>query len=146
MNWSDIDLQRGSLSVRRALQRQKGKVLVFAEPKTDRSRRTVLLATGTVAALRKHRGRQQEERLQMGPLWEGHDLVFTNVMGGPLDAGNVRESFGRRLKAAGLPPYAFMICVTRRPPTCSAWAFIRSWCRTCWAIAPSHCPLTHAVT
>ncbi len=39
--WDDIDLDTGLLRVRRSLQRQHGGGLVFTEPKTHRSKRTI---------------------------------------------------------------------------------------------------------
>jgi integrase len=41
--WEDIDLKAGLLRVRRALQRQRGGGLVFTDPKTQRSKRTLPL-------------------------------------------------------------------------------------------------------
>jgi hypothetical protein len=62
LSWDDIDLDSGTLSVRRALQRVAGQYH-FVEPKTSRSRRTVALPPPLVAELRRHRTRQLEERL-----------------------------------------------------------------------------------
>jgi integrase len=56
LRWCDIDLDAGTLRVARTVQRIDGK-LVFAEPKTARSRRTVPLPPVAVAALRGHRDR-----------------------------------------------------------------------------------------
>lgn len=81
---------------------------MFAPPKTDRSRRTVQLSTVAVATLRRHRLRQAEQRLQVGSLWQDHGLVFTTMLGRPLDGNNLRtRSFARLLKRAGLPPMRF---------------------------------------
>ncbi len=41
--WEDVDLDAGTLTVRRALQRQKGKGLVLVEPKSAAGRRTIVL-------------------------------------------------------------------------------------------------------
>lgn len=103
LRWEDIDLNSNRLVVRRALQRQKGVGLVFVEPKTQRSRRTVHLAVGTVAALREHRRRQVEGRLAAGPLWEDQGLVFCNLTGGPLSPSQVDKEFHRAVDKAGLP-------------------------------------------
>ena len=43
LRWEDIDLERGFLSVHRALQRQSGQGLVIVDPKSASSRRTVEL-------------------------------------------------------------------------------------------------------
>lgn len=49
--WSDLDLDKGELSVRHTLSRVAGE-LVLTEPKTDRSRRRVQLHAGVVTALK----------------------------------------------------------------------------------------------
>lgn len=67
LRWHDIDLDAGKLMVRRALQRQNEAGLVFIEPKTARSRRTILLSQRAITALREHRRRQLEDRLRLGP-------------------------------------------------------------------------------
>lgn len=96
-----MDLEGGRLVVRRALQRQKGKGLVFVETKTHRSRRTAALPAVTVRALRRHRVDQMTERLAAG--WQDEGLVFVNANGARLCPSNVHESLQRRLKRAGLP-------------------------------------------
>ena len=58
LRWSDIDLNAGTLAVRRALQWQRGTGLVFTEPKTARSRRKIHLSQTALVALRAHQDRQ----------------------------------------------------------------------------------------
>jgi integrase len=77
--------------------------LVFGEPKSARSRRTVLLRGPVLEAVREHRKKQLAERLRLGWRWSDEDLVFCTTTGGRLDPGNVYESFHRQLKRAGLP-------------------------------------------
>lgn len=105
LRWADVDLEAGTLSVQRSLQRLDGEWL-FLEPKTKRSRRTIPLPTPVVQALREHRGRQLLERLQLGPAWEGERwgrLVFPNETGGPLSSATVSRHFHLLLKRAGMP-------------------------------------------
>lgn len=51
LKWCDVDLTAGRLQVRRALQRQRGRGLVFVEPKSYRSRRMVCLCRLAIEAL-----------------------------------------------------------------------------------------------
>lgn len=103
LKWEDIDFNAGRIAIRRALQRQHGAGLVLVEPKTERSRRTVHLADGTVVSLREQRRQQLEERLAAGPVWQGMGLVFATVSGKPIDAWRVNESFRKALERANLP-------------------------------------------
>jgi integrase len=103
LRWADLDLACGTAVIQRALQRQRGVGLVFVEPKSDSSRRTVQLARFAVAALKEHRKRQAEWRLSLGSEWHDHDLVFCSQFGKPLDPARVRDRFHRALDCADLP-------------------------------------------
>jgi len=78
---------------RQTVRREKGNGLQIAEPKTDRSRRSVFLVLGAVAALRRHKWCQKAERLKAGPGWVDEDLVFCTLTGGCLDPGHIIKSF-----------------------------------------------------
>jgi len=106
VRWADVDLDDGTLAVRRALQRIDG-TLTFVEPKSRQSSRTLRLPLFAIASLRTHRIRQREERLVAGSLWEEGDLLFSTALGRPLDARNVVRQFKRHLQRAGLPDIRF---------------------------------------
>jgi integrase len=107
LKWQDINLDGASVHIRSTLHRTKSG-FVFNEPKTSRSRRQVVLTQTAVAALRRHRVAQAERRLEMGAYWQDQDLVFTNEIGGPVDAGNLRNrSFSPLLQRAALPKIRF---------------------------------------
>lgn len=109
LRWKDLDLEGKSLQVVQTVRRSRiQKELVFSEPKTDRSRRRVVLTELAISALRRHRVAQMEERLKAGTLWEDNDLVFPNSVGRPVEAGNMlHRSFGPLLDRAGLPRIRF---------------------------------------
>ena len=99
LRWEDIDLEEGTLSVRRSLDTDG----TLKAPKRDSSRRTLRLTHPARAALRAHRARQNEERLKAGELWEDNYLVFPNTLGKPMNAGNFyRRGFQPLLERAGL--------------------------------------------
>ena len=75
----------------------------FAEPKTARSRRTIMIPELVASALREHRQRQIEERLAAGARWRDSGLVFTTSIGTPLDGRNVNRLFKGILRDARLP-------------------------------------------
>lgn len=101
LRWTDMDLEAGTVAVQGQLQRLDGE-FVLLEPKTHRSRRTLDLPAVCVAALRRHKVRQAEERLLAGADWQDWGLVFTTRRGTPLHASNVVRSFHAELKKAGL--------------------------------------------
>lgn len=77
-------------------------VRAHGDVKTTSSRRTLVLPARAVDALRDHQERQAKERAAAGELWTESGLVFTTTRGGPLDKDNVRRSFQRICKAAGV--------------------------------------------
>jgi integrase len=100
LRWEDIDFDAAVLHVGRTLVRVGNEP--FYGPCKAGSERAVELEPELVDALRRHRKRQLEERLQMGQRWIDERLVFTNQVGGALDQHNVANAFRARLKAAGL--------------------------------------------
>ena len=108
LTWEALDFERRHLEVRATYQGNTDGAPVFSAPKTDRSRRTVQLSVLAVEALRRHRVRQNEQRLSVGALWQDYGLVFTTEFGRPLDGNNLRvRSFARLLTRAGLPSMRF---------------------------------------
>lgn len=106
LRWTDLDLDRGAAAVRSTLHRVRDG-FTFAPPKTAKSRRQVTLTKTAIAALRRHRARQIEERLRAGAAWQDSGLVFTDEIGGPLTGSGVTHAFQRILHAAGLPRIRF---------------------------------------
>jgi integrase len=102
LKWTDLDLDGGTLSVRRSL-KVTDHGLDFGPPKNKASRRSVPLNKSAVAALKAHRLRQNEERLRLGELWEDQDLVFANRVGKPINPSNLyNREYKPLLKRAGL--------------------------------------------
>ena len=106
LRWEDLDLEMGYLRVEKQLQRQNGK-FQLVEPKTNRSRRTIVMPPSITSTLRKHRVRQDRE-LAFDKGWSNpFGLVFTTENGGPLDGTVVTHQFHRLLDQAGLPQRRF---------------------------------------
>ncbi len=101
LKWEDLDGDK--LRVRRSLTRRKGGGWTLTEPKTAKGRRTVPLPAFAVEALREHRKRQLEERLQAGADWIDNSFIFAAENGEPLNSRNLdQRNFQPLLQAAGL--------------------------------------------
>jgi integrase len=105
--WENVDLDRGTLFVRQALQRvelsEGGSELQLVEPKSDTSYRVVTIPASVLPILGRHRANQNRERLVAGSRWQQKGFAFTSTIGTPLDERNVRREFYALLKAAKLP-------------------------------------------
>ncbi len=107
LKWEDVDLEEGTLQVRRVLTRTKDGP-VFTTPKTAKSRRSVRLTTGAVDAFKRHSERQAEEMVKVGTRYQDQGLIFASVIGTPLNRHNLGyRSFKPLLKHAGLPDIRF---------------------------------------
>jgi integrase len=98
--WSDIDFDRGTLAVRRGLHRVNGQGLRFEEPKSERSRRTLVMPKQLLADLKAHKKEQDKERAESEEYWTDHGLVFPNELGGPMDDRNDYRSWVALLRRA----------------------------------------------
>ena len=104
LGWDDVDLRKGQIRIRRALQRVDG-AMTLLEPKMDKHR-TIELPAVAITALREHQSRQRHAREWCGSEWKGNpwNLAFTSSMGTPLDERSVLRRFQERiLKTAGVP-------------------------------------------
>lgn len=105
--WEDVDLDRGTLAVRRTLSRGTGGTWELGSPKTAHGRRSIALPASCVAALRRHRAGQNADRLRLGDAWHDRGFVFTNETGGPLHVNALVGRFRKVVAAAGVPTIRF---------------------------------------
>lgn len=105
LRWGDVDLERGLVHVRVQLARIDG--VNRLNPPKRHQLRTIPLPQTAVSALREHRLRQLEERLQASTRWEDWDLVFSSRYGTPLNRHNVSHRFKELLARLGLPDLVF---------------------------------------
>lgn len=103
LKWESVDLVNGKLSVVRTLLRISGHGLVEGVPKTARSRRSIALWQGSIDVLHAIRGRQMENQLTAGDLWQQTGYVFTQVDGTPVDPEAISKDFCEIVRQSGLP-------------------------------------------
>ena len=110
LDWRCVDIARGTLRIRRVVEEAAGVLRVRDYPKTDGSRRTIVLMQATTAALKAHKSEQARQRLAALD-WRDGGLVFPNKRGdiwrptsfsrrwGDMDAvKDMRLSLGKHLR------------------------------------------------
>lgn len=116
LRWRDIDLKVGTLSVRQGLVRvgnrdaKEGEPrtkLIFQEPKTAPSRRTIPIPEDALAELKRWRAKQAQEKLLLGEAYQDNGLVFCTEDGKPIEPRNFTRRFEAMLKRANLPRIRF---------------------------------------
>jgi integrase len=102
LRWEDVDLKKGTLTIRKQLQVIDGQP-TFTDPKSRKGRRTIPLPNSVLTTLKQHRTRQLEERLAARARWqEQWRLVFCTPIGTPIDDSNLRKHFKRLVERTGL--------------------------------------------
>ena len=90
------------VALRKRLRAEQTKV-VFVEPKSRRSRRSITMPSVVVDAIKGHQTRQFEERLKAGRYWHQTGLVFASTIGMPMEAREVTRILHANLTKAKLP-------------------------------------------
>ncbi len=101
LQWDDIDLSAGVVTVRRSLS-NVGNQPVFQEPKTESAKRAIAVGESTVVRLRQHRSDQAAVRLAAAEWRNDRDLVFTTADGRPVRPEAVTRRLKRIVQRAGL--------------------------------------------
>jgi len=105
LRWKNTDLENSRVVVVDTLVPVKNEVVLrLGETKSKRSRRVVALDVTTVAVVRTHKKRQNEERLLASTAWSDHDLVFTDEIGEPLNPARFTRLTKQLAGRAGVTP------------------------------------------
>ena len=102
LQWKDVDLEKGSVQIRRNLVRLKASAWEFDEPKTDAGVRSFTLPAFFIAWLKEHRTAQLEQRLRIGRDWADYDLVFADEVGQPITTTRYHQIWHGVLDRAGV--------------------------------------------
>ncbi len=106
LTWPDVDFQKNTVTVQRVIVWERWtKEKYFAEPKTNKSRRTIPLPPYLMRKLQEHRKAQLEYKLKQGEKYKNeYNLVFTSERGTVVSLHNLqRRHFKPLLKTAEVP-------------------------------------------
>ncbi|QUW85343.1 site-specific integrase [Streptomyces mirabilis] len=105
--WEGLDLDAGTASIHRTLQRTHTNGLTTLPTKTISSERRIALPTLCVTSLRAHRAEQAQERDRAGAVWLDSGHVFTQPDGHPIEPATLTRHFDALLRRAGLRQIRF---------------------------------------
>jgi integrase len=100
LRWSDIDLERGEVAIRRSIS-QVGPVVREKDTKTHQERR-VAIDGATAAVLRGHRLQMREQALALGVALAEDAFLFADAEGRPWRPDVCTNRFGRLRARLGL--------------------------------------------
>lgn len=118
LRWSDIDFEKGTLSIKRTVQSIPGIGLVFNAPKTRRGKRCLRIGADCVELLQEYRRYQKAERFRIGSAWVrkvtlengkvvDNDMLFTKWNDEPMDPDIISSWFPKFLETHDLPDVNF---------------------------------------
>ena len=118
LRWSDIDFEKGTLSIKRTVQSIPGIGLVFNAPKTRRGKRCLRIGADCVELLQEYRRYQKVKKFRIGSAWvrkvtlengkvADNDMLFTKWNGEPMDPDIISSWFPKFLEAHDLPSIHF---------------------------------------
>jgi integrase len=105
LRWSDIDFEKGFISIAGSLREQRtigaygrGKTtLVVGDTKTQSSRRKLALTAEILASLQRHRDVVASMKNSAGKAWKETDWVFVDTLGGLTYPSNFAKQFTKFL-------------------------------------------------
>ncbi|MDH2910772.1 MAG: tyrosine-type recombinase/integrase [Candidatus Eremiobacteraeota bacterium] len=98
LSWSDVDLDAGTVTIRRSLSQTKGRV-VLKGTKSGKSR-TLPLSRHAIDALRRQRAAQAADRLKAGGLYGDDGAVFADELGQRVTPKSATNAFARLAEKA----------------------------------------------
>lgn len=110
LKWKDIDFNNNTLSVKRALLREKDKDTGKSElrldlVKTKKSCRTVPIPEELVCCLKKHKATQAREKLKAGAMYQDQEMVFCTMLGTSIEPRNFNRTFKRIIEIAEIEDF-----------------------------------------
>ncbi|HZU76710.1 MAG TPA: site-specific integrase [Dehalococcoidia bacterium] len=106
LRWSDLSEGWSRAQVVRTLQPTAGG-LVFEQPKTPHSRRSVLLPAFLQPYLQRQRSAQELRRGEHGEGWQEFDLLLDRGDGRPWNPDTLSTGWAKFLRGCGLPKVRF---------------------------------------
>lgn len=104
LHWDDINFEDSTISIHRSLCYVSGKGLFEDTTKNKSSARVIKVPTHAIAALRRWKAEQAQQRMAVGDQWVESDYVFTRPFGLPIRPDTLTGWFGNWIKTTDLPP------------------------------------------
>ena len=104
LRWGRVDLDKGVIQVREALEATLAHGIRFKTPKSKAGRRDITLPDILIDVLREHRKAQLELRLRLGAgRLHDNDLLFADIDGNPILPTAFSTRWGEFAERIGMP-------------------------------------------
>ena len=105
--WSDMDLERGTVTVSKQRQYVSGYGTIEKPPKTENGIRTITLSETVAAIMKQHRNAQMHELMRIGEPWDESRNVFLHEDGTAIHPHRPYKWFTDFLSRHNLPKITF---------------------------------------
>jgi len=110
LQWKDIDMKTGILTVRRSINRLKSfenndgnkTSIVISDPKTKSSKRQIPLQNIILAELRIYKAKQTKEKKAALNKYQSNDYIFASLFGEPIEPRTFQDVFYGITEKAGI--------------------------------------------
>ena len=97
LKWTDIDLEKQTLSVKRSIYKPKGEKSIEKEPKSHSSIRTISIPSCLCETLQEYKDYQGSYALSLEGAWRNFDYVFTDEIGNVMNPQTPTKQFSKFL-------------------------------------------------
>ena len=97
LKWSDINLDKQCLSVKRSIYKPKGEKSIEKEPKSHSSIRTIAIPNCLCITLQEYKEYQNSYALSHGVAWQNLDYIFTDEFGNVMNPQTPTKQFSHFL-------------------------------------------------
>ncbi|MDO4755687.1 MAG: tyrosine-type recombinase/integrase [Parabacteroides sp.] len=109
LSWSNVNFSKSYINIKEQLI-QTNENDVFDEPKTEKSKRKILVGKNIINTLKEFKKYQQDYSDYAGDFYNNkYNLVFTNTVGNPINLTNFRKRYFSKMLAAANIPEKFTI-------------------------------------
>ena len=107
LEWDDIDLRNGIISINKASQYLSEKGVFTKYPKTQTSIRDVAIPTFVISLLQEYQAWYEEQKNDFGELWVNSNRLFIQADGKPMHPNTISKWFVKFVERIGLPVINF---------------------------------------
>ncbi len=107
LEWNDIDLKTGIVSINRSIQYLADRGVFTKTPKTESSIREVAIPDFVISLLEEYKLWYEEQKSLYNELWTDSNRLFVQADGKPMHPSTISKWFVRYVAQIGLPVINF---------------------------------------